>query len=139
MQVFAPTGSRTHFRDRNASLIHQEIEATILGGAADSTSTYTVPTGRRALIESVYCWFLITTALAAAQTFRAVIQAGSIGQFIVVAIMSGPGATGPDEQGQAGGQVSLGAGQIIQARTTIGAGAGIVEARLGFHGIEYDV
>lgn len=139
MQLFGPTGSRSEFRDRNPTPIHSSFDSSITGGSAPVVTTYTVPANRRALIESAYVSYLITTALAAAQTLVLTIRVTVPVPITVVAWLdSGPGAAGPDDDHATAGQVSLSADQAIEARATIGAGAGVVLVRAGLHGVEYD-
>ncbi len=139
MRLYGPSGSRSDFRDRNPTAIHQGALSTQAGGTDVVFATYTVPVGRRALIESTFIGFLITTALAAGQTIAALLDVTTPSPATpVVDLDSGPAAVGPESQWNEGGAVFLTAGQVISCRGVVGIGAGVVAFRGGFHGVEYD-
>ena len=140
MRIFGPVSPRNIPLDRNPTTIHQGTGQGITAGANVVLGTYVVPAGRRARIESSTTWFLVTTALAAGQTLLMAVQVTVPAPTSpVVTIESGPAAVGPESQDGLGGVVELTAGQTIEARATIGAGAGVATVRAGFHGVEYDV
>lgn len=139
MFVFGPAGSRNIPTDRNPTTISVAGGASVTAGATTTLATYTVPAGRRAELAGTISG-VVTTALAAAQAAEVQIAVTPNGGVFARPCSIRFNGNAAGVRGDSGiAKLYVKAGDLVEARATIGGGAGVLDTTGGFEGVEYDV
>lgn len=140
MRLFGPSGVRSFPTDRNPTAVNNGTRGSAAGGTNDTAITYTVPAGRRAVIEHAEISVVVTTVLAAGQSARQQIEVlpiGAQGGVMVETFLRVAAPLGEKDRADCG-LIFLDATQTIRALRVVDAGTGVVLMASGIHGVEYD-
>ncbi len=143
MRQYGPAGARNIPVDRNPSTIVNGggPGGPFAGGTNNLLATYTVPALRRALVEIAQGFEEVAVALAAGQTavIDVLITPSGGAQTLVAQNFMGGAAPALTNRTVAAQGLTLKAGDLVEVRMVITAGAGTVSAGGGLKATEYDV
>src|SRR5712691_3968281 len=142
MRQYGPAGARNIPVDRNPSTIVNGggPGGPFAGGTNNLLATYTVPTNRRALVAIAQGFAAVAVALAAGQTAVIDVLITPFGgaQTLVAQDFIQGGAVAGTRVAVAAYAVTIKAGDLIEVRMVVTAGAGTVNAGGGLAATEYD-
>ncbi len=142
MRLYGPSSTRATPTDRNPSTVANGggPAGPFVGGTTNIIATYTVPVSRRAQLGTIGGYIFVGAALAAAQ--RAILSitmtpnGGALTILHQIALQGGQ-VLGTTERLQ-GANYQLKAGDQIDLRLGLDAGAGTCGIGGGLQGVEYD-
>ena len=140
MRQYGPSSTRSGFQDRNPVRFGRTLNQALAGGGNITSTSYTVPTARRAIIWHWYLSYVIVTAPAAGQiaTVDNELGLGAAVGPIGLRLESfdpNPRAT---EHFISGGEIELTQGDVQQFHAVNAAGAGAYNVHCFCSILEYD-
>ncbi|SRR5712691_3143074 len=142
MRQYGPSSTRSGTIDRNPSTVVNGggPGGPFAGGTNNLLATYTVPTNRRALVAIAQGFAAVAVALAAGQTAVIDVLITPFGgaQTLVAQDFIQGGAVAGTRVAVAALAVTIKAGDLIEVRMVVTAGAGTVNAGGGLAATEYD-
>ncbi len=142
MRQYGPSSTRSGAIDRNPTTVVNGggPGGPFAGGTNNLLATYTVPGARRALVAIAQGFAAVAVALAAGQTavIDVLITPSGGAQTLVAQDFIQGGAVAGTRVAVAALAVTIKAGDLIEVRMVVTAGAGTVNAGGGLAATEYD-
>ncbi len=142
MRVYAPSSPRNFPIDRNPVTVVNGggPGGPFAGGTNNVLATYTVPALRRALVAIAQGFIEVAVAMAAGQTtvISVLVTPSGGAQTLIAQEFLGGAAPALTNRQVAAQAVTLKAGDLIEVRAILTAGAGTASAGGGLQATEYD-
>lgn len=139
MKISLPGQARANALDRNPTDVNQNYSNTLAPHVTTTRWTYTVPAGRKCLVELVNSRIMRITAAAPAGYADVAISLGNVLAYLALAeLNSGDNAIGVRESKYITAQALLLAGDVLQAQTADGSTGGTIGYLASFKGTEFD-
>jgi len=142
---FAPKGgatARKEWYDRNPASKADSFGATLVPHAETVRKTYTVPAGKKAMVESLQARVIRVTAATAAGTpyasWRITPSGGSVSSFLRALLITGQNAVKDEDKVSIGTTLTLFAGDKLEAATFDDSTAGTVYHYISYKLTEFD-